>query len=275
MRLDAFSICHKYGIIVAIDNVSVSLASGEFVGVLGPNGSGKTTLLRVLSGAQKPSGGTVLLDGEDVHKMRPKSVAKKIAVVPQDGYIPFPFSVFETVMMGREPHMARFSRESPRDIHIVSQAMEVAGVAHLADRSVLDLSYGERQRVVVARALAQEPGILLLDEPTSHLDPGYRMEIMDVFKSLSRCKNIGVLAVLHDVNLASQYADRLIVLNQGKKVSDGIPGEVVTKEILESVYGVEAIVRTHPVVGCPQVMLVPGFRVGQGEDNPGKLKVTK
>jgi iron complex transport system ATP-binding protein len=267
MRLDAFSICHKYGIIIAIDDVSLSLESGEFVGILGPNGSGKTTLLRVLAGAIKPSGGNVLLDGEDIHKMRPKSVAGKIAVVPQNGHMPFPFSVFEMVMMGREPHMTRFSRESPRDVEIVSQAMAATGVAHLAGRSVLELSYGERQRVVVARALAQEPGILLLDEPTSHLDPGYRMEIMDVFKSLSSRRNIGVLAVLHDVNLASQYADRLIMLKQGRKVADGIPREVVTKEILESVYRVDAIVRAHPVVGCPQMILVPGFREGQGEDN--------
>jgi iron complex transport system ATP-binding protein len=268
VRLDAFSVCHKYGIIVAVDNVSVSLESGEFVGILGPNGSGKTTLLRVLAGALKPSAGTVLLDGEEVHKMRPKLVAKKVAVVAQNGYIPFPFSVLEIVMMGREPHMGRFARESPRDMDIVAQAMAATGVTHLAERSVLDLSYGERQRVIVAKALAQEPGILLLDEPTSHLDPGYRMEIMDILKSLSRRKNIGVMAVLHDVNLASEYSDRLIMLNQGKKVAEGIPQEVIMEEIIENVYGVRAVVRTHPVVNCPQVMLVPGFKEGQVEGEP-------
>jgi iron complex transport system ATP-binding protein len=262
MKLEAFSISYDYGIIKAVDDVSVSLGSGEFVGILGPNGSGKTTLLRMLSGASKPQGGTVLLDGEDVHKMGPKAVAKKIAVVPQNGYIPFPFSVFEVVMMGREPHMKRFSGESPEDFRIVSNAMEVAGLTHLAQRSVLDLSYGERQRVIVARALAQEPGILLLDEPTSHLDPGYQIEIMDVFKSLAESRNIGVLAVLHDVNLASQYADRLIVLSKGKKVADGPPEEVITKELLENVYGIKAIIGTHPASGCPQVMLVPGGILG-------------
>jgi len=270
VRLDAFSVCYNYDIITAVDNVSLSLESGEFVGILGPNGSGKTTLLRVLTGALKPWAGTVLLDGEEVHKMRPKLVAQKIAVVAQNGYIPFPFSVLEMVMMGREPHMARLSRESPQDMDIVFEAMEATGVTHLAERSVLDLSYGERQRVVIARALAQEPGILLLDEPTSHLDPGYRMEIMDIFKSLTRRKNIGVLAVLHDVNLASVYSDRLIMLNRGKKVAEGLPWEVVTKEIMKSVYGVRAVVRKHPVVGCPQVMLVPGFIDGRVEGESPK-----
>lgn len=266
MRLDAFSICHRYDIITAVDSVSVSLESGEFIGILGPNGSGKTTLLRVLAGVLKPCAGAVLLDGEDIHKMPPKLVARKIAVVAQNGYIPFPFSVRDMVMMGREPHLGRFSRESRRDTDVISQAMTATGITHLAKRSVLDLSYGERQRVIIARALAQEPGILLLDEPTSHLDPGYRMEIMDIFKSLSRRKNIGVMAVLHDVNLASQYSDRLILLNHGRKVADGLPEEVVTKENMESVYGVDTVIQTHPVVGCPHVMLVPGSRAsGQVE----------
>ena len=203
MRLDALSVCYKYGIMKAVDTVSLSLESGEFVGILGPNGSGKTTLLRLLAGALKPSAGTIFLDTEDICAMLPKTIAQKIAVVPQNGSIPFPFSTFEIVLMGREPHIGRFSRESLRDRDIAFQAMEATGTTHLAKRSVLDLSYGERQRVVIARALAQEPCILLLDEPTSHLDPGYQVEIMDLFKSLSRRENIAVLAVLHDVNLAS------------------------------------------------------------------------
>ncbi len=259
MRLEAFSVCHKYGIIEAIDKVSVSLESGDFVGILGPNGSGKTTLLRLLAGALKPSMGTILLDSEDIGDMVPKVIAQKIAVVPQNGTIPFPFSVLEIVLMGREPHKGRFSRESPQDMDIVFQAMAATSTTHLAKRSVLELSYGEKQRVIIARALAQEPGILLLDEPTSHLDPGYQVEIMDLFKSLSRFENIAVLAVLHDVNLASQYCDRLVMLNHGRKVADGPPQEVVTEEILKKVYGVKAHITTHPVVGCPQVMLVPGF----------------
>lgn len=260
MRLDAFSIGHKYGIITAIDTLSLTVESGEFVGILGPNGSGKTTLLRILASALKPGSGTVLLDGEDISKMPCKAIARKIAVVPQNGYIPFHFSVLEIVLMGREPHMRRFAREDQQDMDIALLAMKSTGVIRFAGRSVLELSYGERQRVMIARALAQEPGILLADEPTSHLDPGYQVEIMDVLKSLSERENLAVLAVLHDVNLASLYCDRLILLDHGKIVAEGSPWEVVREEILESVYGVKTVVKPHPVIGCPQVMLVPGFR---------------
>ena len=267
MRLDAFSICYKYDIIPAVDDVSISLGRGEFIGVLGPNGSGKTTLLRILAGTLEPCAGKVLLDNRSIRKMSPRSIAQRIAVVPQNGYIPFPFSVLEVVMMGREPHMRRFAGESRHDIDVVFQAMKITGITHLAKRSMFDLSFGERQRVIIARALAQEPGFLLLDEPTSHLDPGYQMGIMDIFKSLSRYENIGILVISHDVNLASQYGDRLVMLNKGKKVADGSPWEILTEEILEEVYKVKAVIKNHPVIDCPQVMLVPGFDEGSAKSN--------
>lgn len=258
MQLDVFSIRCAYGIIVALDDVSLSVESGELVGVLGPNGSGKSTLLRAIAGTVRPVRGKVTLDGRDVREMGAKAVARNLAVVPQNGSVPFSFSVRDIVLMGRAPHLGRFSSEGPRDIEIACQAMEATNVLQFASRSITELSYGERQRVMVARALAQEPRILLLDEPTSHLDPKYQVDIMDLVWSLSRRNGLAVVAVLHDVNLASQYCDRIVMLYKGRLVAVGMPKEIVTPECIENVYGVRAAVGRHPVNGSPQVVLVPG-----------------
>ncbi len=249
-----------YGIITALDGASLSVSGGEIVGVLGPNGSGKTTLLRAMAGGLQPASGRVTLDGRDIRTMRPKAVARRIAVVAQNGYTPFSFSVKDIVLMGRWPHLGRFAVETQRDMDVVALAMEATNVAHLAMRPITELSYGERQRVMVARALAQEPGVLLLDEPTSHLDPRHQVEIMDLVWGLSRRDGLAVVAVLHDVNLASQYCDRIVMLKGGRTVAAGVPGEVITAETIEDVYGVSARVQPHPVNGRPQVLLVPGGR---------------
>lgn len=258
MRLDVFSIRCTYGIIVALDDVSLSVGSGEFVGVLGPNGSGKSTLLRAIAGAVRPVRGRVTLDGRDIREMGAKAVARNIAVVPQNGHVPFSFSVRDIVLMGRAPHLGRFSSEGTHDIEVARQAMEATSVLQFASRSITGLSYGERQRVTVARALAQEPRILLLDEPTSHLDLKYQVDIMDLVWSLSRRNGLAVVAVLHDVNLASQYCDKIVMLCKGRQVAAGMPKEIITPESIGDVYGVRAVVERHPVNGSPQVVLVPG-----------------
>ncbi|HHY32758.1 MAG TPA: heme ABC transporter ATP-binding protein [Firmicutes bacterium] len=258
MRLDVFAIRCVYGIITALDGVSLSVSGGEFLGVLGPNGSGKTTLLRAMAGAVRPVSGVVTLDGTDIRRMSARAVARRLAVVPQNGQLPFSFTVRDMVLMGRWPHLRRFSGETWRDLEVAARAMEATRVAHLAARPITELSYGERQRVMVARALAQEPQILLLDEPTSHLDPRHQVEIMDLVWSLSRREGLGVAAVLHDVNLAAQYCDRIVMLKDGRLAASGTPGEVVTPEAIEEVYGVRSCVAPHPVTGRPQVALLSG-----------------
>ncbi|MBC7082076.1 MAG: heme ABC transporter ATP-binding protein [Firmicutes bacterium] len=268
MRLDVFSIRCMYGIITALDGVSLSVSGGELVGVLGPNGSGKTTLLRARAGALRPISGKVTLDGRDIHRMSARAVARRLAVVPQNGYTPFSFSVKDIVLMGRWAHLGRFAGETRRDIEAAARAMEATQVAHLAMRPITELSYGERQRVMVARALAQEPRILLLDEPTSHLDPRHQVEIMDLVWSLSRQDGLGVVAVLHDVNLAAQYCDRIVMLKGGRLAASGTPGEVITAQVIEEVYGVRSCVGPHPVSGRPQVALVSGLALSMG---PGML----
>ncbi|MCR4403549.1 MAG: ABC transporter ATP-binding protein [Firmicutes bacterium] len=255
MRLEVFSVSCVYGIITALDQVSVSVCGGEFVGVLGPNGSGKTTLIRAMAGALRPSRGRVTLDGRDIHTMSAKAVARQLAVVPQDGYTPFSFSVRDIVLMGRWAHLGRFSGVTAGDVEAAVRAMEATRVAHLAGRPITQLSYGERQRVMVARALAQEPRILLLDEPTSHLDPRHQVEVMDLVWGLSRREGLGVAAVLHDVNLAAQYCDRIVMLKDGRLVASGTPREVVAARVIEEVYGVPCCVTSHPVNGRPQVLL--------------------
>lgn len=256
VRLDVFSIRCTYGIIIALDDVSVSVRGGEFLGVMGPNGSGKSTLLRAMAGAIRPERGRVTLDGRDIRQMRSKAVARTIAVVPQDGQIPFAFSVREVVLMGRSPHLGRFESEDARDFEAAARAMEAADVAGMASRPVTELSSGERQRVMLARALAQEPRVLLLDEPTSHLDPRYQVGMMDLLWALCRRDGLAVVAVLHDVNLASQYCDRMVMLAAGRKVGAGPPEEVLTSETMERVFGVRAAISRHPVNGSPQAALI-------------------
>lgn len=263
MRLDVFAIRCMYGIITALDGVSLSVSGGEVVGVLGPNGSGKTTLLRAMAGALRPTSGAVTLDGQDIRRMGAKAVARRVAVVPQSGYTPFSFGVKDIVLMGRWPHLRRFGGETRRDVEVAARAMEATNVGHLAARPITEVSYGERQRVMVARALAQEPQALLLDEPTSHLDPKHQVEIMDLVWGLSRKEGLGVVAVLHDVNLAAQYCDRIVMLKDGYLVASGTPGEVVTPQVIQDVYGVRSCVGPHPVSGRPQAVLVSGLAPGE------------
>ncbi|WP_237558845.1 ATP-binding cassette domain-containing protein [Candidatus Methanodesulfokora washburnensis] len=238
-----------------LDGISFSINPGDFVGVLGPNGSGKTTLLRALSRVLKPRIGAVFLEDSNIYLMKNREVAKNIAVVPQDAApAGFNLTVLDFVLMGRHPHMSRFKMESEKDFAIAKRAMEMTNTLYLAGKNINELSGGERQRVLIARALTQEPKVLLLDEPTSHLDVNNQLEIMELLKRLCLERKMAVLAVLHDFNIASHYCDSLILLNGGRIVSMGAVDDVLTSENIKKVFQVDAIVKRNPITGSLYVI---------------------
>jgi iron complex transport system ATP-binding protein len=237
--------------------VSLELGAGELVGLIGPNGSGKTTLLRVLSGLLAPSRGQVSLHGQDVAGFDRRQVAQRVAVVPQELAMPFAFSAWEMVMMGRTPHVRPILGAGSRDRQVVVEKMELTATSALAERPFAELSGGEKQRVIIAMALAQEPEILLLDEPTVHLDINHQIEILELLKRLNRQENLTVLATMHDLNLAALYFDRLILLDQGQVVANGSPAEVLRQESIRQVFQANVWVQEHPTHHTPQVVVLP------------------
>jgi iron complex transport system ATP-binding protein len=246
--------CH-YGSTKVLDNVNLSVKPGDFVGILGPNGSGKTTLLKSISRILKPSRGVILLDDENIYSLESIEVAKKLAVVPQDTSIGFSFKALDIVLMGRNPHMSRFQMESKQDMAITKKVMLLTNTWHFANRPINELSGGEKQRVIIARAIAQEPKILLLDEPLTHLDIINQLEIMDLVKKLSVNENIIVLAVFHDLNLAARYCNSAILLKNGKIFSTGTLSNVLTSKNIKKVFNVDAIVQKHLVTNS--IFVIP------------------
>jgi iron complex transport system ATP-binding protein len=243
-----------YGSIKILENVSLLVKEGDFVGIIGPNGSGKTTLLKSISRTLKPHKGTILLNDKDIYSLKSVDVAKQMAVVPQDNTISFSFTALEVVLMGRSPHLSRFQMETENDVAIARKAMDLTNTWHLAARPVNELSGGERQRVIIARALAQKPKILLLDEPLTYLDIINQLEIMDLVKSLCVKEGIIVMAAIHDLNLAARYCNTAILLNQGKIFSAGHLDEVLTSENIKSVFKVDAIVKKNLVTNSLYVI---------------------
>ncbi len=241
----------------ALQGVSLVVPRGIFLGLIGPNGAGKSTLLKTLAATLKPRRGVVLFNGEELDKISRRALARQVSVVPQETSVSFPFTAYEVVMMGRHPHLGRFARESKRDFALVREAMEAANCWHLRDRSILEISGGERQRVILARALAQEPEVILLDEPTTHLDLTSQLEILGVLKTLNTRRRLTVLAVFHDLNLAAQFCDQLVLLHEGKIFAAGTPERVLTRETIRAVYRTDALVIKHPLTGMPQVVLLP------------------
>jgi len=236
-----------------LDDVCLNLHAGEMLGVVGPNGSGKSTLLRLLSGVLRPTRGEVRVRGRALSSYTRRDLCREIAVVPQDTMIEFPFSVAEVVLMGRSPHLGGFAFERHRDLEVARQAMRRTGVLGLAHRSIHEISGGERQRVVVARALAQETSILLLDEPTSFLDIRHEVEIYDLLHDV-QAEGRGVLTVLHDLNLAALYCDRVLLLDRGRVVRSGRPAEVLTYAVLTEVYETEIYVAPNDITGAMNVL---------------------
>ena len=239
-----------------LDGVSFAAAAGEVVGLLGPNGSGKSTLLRVISGVLTPEEGTVELCGKPVGDLRRNEAARLVAMVLPEGGRELPFRVETLVLLGRAPYLGDLAWEGPEDFRIAREAMAMAGVAHLAERWFDELSLGERQRVLVAQGLAQEPRVLLLDEPVAHLDIRHQVEIHALLERLSREKGMCVVAVSHDLNLAAEFCDRLVVLSSGRVRAEGRPREVIEERLLGAVYESRVLVDRNPATGAPRVTLL-------------------
>jgi len=254
--VNVLEITCSYATEPVLKDIQFAIRKGDFLGIIGPNGSGKSTLLKTISRVLKPLQGSVHLRGINVYSITPRELARQMAVVTQKTDIPFEFTVEEVVLMGRNPYIGRLQRETAQDYKIVDWALEVTKTKHLKDRLITELSGGECQRVVIARALAQEPRVLLLDEPTSHLDINYQIEIMDLLKDLNTTQNLTIIVVLHDLNLAAQYCDQLILLHQGKIYAAGQPEQVITEKNIMDVYNSRVIIKQHPIYKCPHVTLL-------------------
>jgi iron complex transport system ATP-binding protein len=243
-----------YDSVKIIDNVSFSVKTGSFLGVLGPNGSGKTTLLKSISRVLKPKKGAILLEDQDLYVLKPVDVAKKLSVVSQGANVAFSFSALDVVLMGRSPHISRFSSETEKDVEIAKKCMAFTGTLNLADRLITELSGGERQRVIIAKALAQEPQVLLLDEPTTHLDVSNQLEIMDILRQLCNENKLLVVGVFHDFNLAAHYCDSLILMKNGRIVDVGKPEQVLTSQNIKTIFGIDTLVKENPITKSLYVM---------------------
>jgi len=228
--------------------------SKEIIGIVGPNGCGKTTLLRLLARILVPKEGAILVDGRDLQSLSPKEIGKRISLLPQNSSITFEFTAFDVVLMGRNPHLDRFETASKHEFGIAEEAMKLTRTWDLRDRFVTELSGGEKQKVLIARAIAQEPRILLLDEPTAHLDIGAQLEILELIKALNKEKSITIIAVFHDLNIAARYCSRLLLIHEGKIMSAGVPEEVLTPENIKRVYTVDAKVGRNMETDSIQVV---------------------
>ncbi len=256
VHLQIEGICCSYGAEPVLNGVEFIVERGGLLGILGPNGSGKTTLLKAISRTLKPHLGRVLLDDQDIYRINSIEVARQMAVVPQESHFDFPFTAREIVMMGRTPHLGRFQSESRHDWRVVEQALAFTNSSHLAERRITELSGGEKQRIAIARALAQEPEVLLLDEPTAFLDINHQTEILTIIRRLNKDYNLTVIMVLHDLNLASEYCDQIILLEEGQIYALGSPEEIITSTNINAVYGSKVLIRPHPLHRRPQVILL-------------------
>jgi iron complex transport system ATP-binding protein len=233
-----------------VNDVDIMVPDGSFVGLLGPNGSGKSTILKAMYRVHRPVSGVVLLDGRDLLSMRPRDAARRVAVVAQESTAEFDFTVLEMVMIGRTPHKRAFDRDDDADRAVVEQAIDRVGCEHLTHRSFNTLSGGEKQRVLIARALAQGADHLILDEPTNHLDIRYQVEVLELVAELE----ITVLAALHDLSLAALFCDTVYLLADGMIVTGGSPESVITSEMVRHAYGADVLVVEHPESGTPHLI---------------------
>ena len=240
-----------------IKGISLEINAGDFIGIIGPNGSGKTTLLRLCSKVLHPRKGKIYFDNNDIFAMDLKGFCRKVAFVSQDISTGFSFSVMELALMGRIPHLKRLQFETKKDIEICERALALTDSSGLKEKIVNELSAGERQRAIISRALAQEPVLLLLDEPTAHLDIGHQIQVMDLLKKLNHRNNLTIIMILHDLNLASAYCNRICLLDNGNIFKEGQAEDVLTYENIEAVYKTVVLVNTNPVTGRPNVVLVP------------------
>lgn len=252
-KLAVHGITMQYDSFPILNEVGFSIRPGELIGLLGANGAGKSTLLRCISKVLTPTEGAIYLDGDKIQKLTAGEIARIMAVVPQESNTDFDFTVEEIVLMGRFPHLARFQKEKNSDRQIAGEAMQTTGITHLSHRIITTLSGGEKQRVMLARALCQKPELLLLDEPTANLDISYQVEIMEMVMQLNKQKNLTVIAAIHDLNMAIQFFDRFILLSEGKVLAIGTAEEVITAEHIQTAYKIPATIYRHPIHGRLQV----------------------
>lgn len=249
-----------YGEKLVLHDISLTAKAGEVVSIIGPNGCGKSTLLRCAAGLLKPQRGLVKIKGDDIFSLEARERARKIALLPQNFEGGRDLLVEEMVLLGRTPHLPPYGAPSTKDIEIARRALENVGATQFSTRPIGELSGGERQRVLLARALTQEPQILLLDEPISNLDIRFQCEILDLARRLAKTENLAVVAVLHQINLASAIADQMLLLKDGHVVANGAPEIVMTQQNLESVYQTPLKIAPHPQNGRPQAQMMWNFK---------------
>jgi ABC-type cobalamin/Fe3+-siderophores transport systems, ATPase components len=254
--ISAENISFSYAAKPVMEGVSFSIDEARMVAVIGPNGSGKTTLLKIINGTLFPDSGQMLVDGKETSCWPRKEIARKVAIVPQETAVIFPFYAEEIVLMGRFPHLSNYRFEDKKDYRVVHEAMERTDTLAFASRRFDELSAGERQRVLIARALAQEPEVLLLDESTVFLDLKHQAQFLTLLRQLNTAQKLTVIFVTHDINLAAQNADRIILLYSGKIYAIGKPAEVITAANIKEVYDVDALIDKNPHDGSPRVTLL-------------------
>ena len=235
--------------VAALRDVTISIARGSITGILGPNGCGKSTLLKLLAGVLAPQQGSVTLDSRPLASLSRREIARHIAVVPQETHPAFDYTAMEMVLMGRHPHLGRFALEGPADFEIARDALTATGTLPFAERAFATLSGGEKQRVVIASALAQQPDVLLLDEPTASLDLGFQLEVAALLARLNRERQVTMAIATHDLNLAASLCDSLVLLRDGRVVAHGPAGDVLTAAAVQQVFGVDADVQYHERAG--------------------------
>ncbi|MBU1122826.1 MAG: ABC transporter ATP-binding protein [Candidatus Omnitrophota bacterium] len=250
------NITFGYGQTEVLKNISCAVSESDFLGIIGPNGAGKTTLFKLISKLLKPWQGKIFYNNIDLTKIPLHQLAKTMAVIPQILETPFSFTVNEFVSMGRFPHLSRFENFRHQDYDIVNQSLNLADVSRLSSHRLTELSGGERQRVIIAQGLAQTPKLLLLDEPTAHLDITHQVRILDLLKRLNKQTGLTVIVVMHDLNLASEYCDKIILLKNGEIFKSGSPREVFSYENIEEVYKTTVVVKNNPISKKPYVFLV-------------------
>ena len=247
--LEANRIVYSYTRKPVVNDVSLEVKKGEFMSILGPNGSGKSTLLKTLSHIYIPDSGEIVLMGKSLDTYKRKEIAQRIAMVPQDTSLDFEFTVEEVVLMGRHPFLGRFGKEDVLDMDLAYEAMERTNTLHIKDSLITEISGGEIQRVFIAKALTQNTSIMLLDEPTSHLDINHQIEILELLKRLNSEKELAIVLVIHDINLAARYSDRILLMKDGEIVDQGSPETVITPESIENTYGMKVVVETNRYTG--------------------------
>ncbi len=257
---DNIKVCYEEH--VALSDFSLRVGAGEVLTIIGPNGSGKSTALRAMARILPCRAGRVFLDGCEMRHMRSRAVARRLAFVAQSQGIPPDMTVRELVGRGRTPHHSLFSGLTRADREAIEETLEMTHLTAFADRSIYSLSGGERQRTFIALALAQRPAILLLDEPTTYLDISFQFEVLELIRGLNRARNLTIVMVLHDINQAARYSDRIAVLKDGRMVKVGTPWEIVTEDMIRAIYGMRARVIREETTGCPY--LIPIQMTGEG-----------